>query len=226
MASDLPNAERFSELLAAIADTAGSDEMHYRQAVLRLLTKIKAHQRPGRPHTVMLASPHSGLGNSATTLAVAYAAALAGDRVLLVDATSTNPDLSNIFATSLAPTNVVILDSKEHLNQITTRDTRSGLAFLPIALADLRKLKTQQRRRLIAGLNALSQNYDLVFIDAGALIEDEASTSLLPAADQVVIVGRAGVTRAEDFAAAAEILDGGRDRITGAILTMSQSAVA
>src|SRR4029079_403745 len=56
MASDLPNAARFSDLLAAIADTAGSDEMHYRQAVLRLLTKIKAHQRPGRPHTVMLAS--------------------------------------------------------------------------------------------------------------------------------------------------------------------------
>lgn len=221
----VPQAAQFSDLLAAIADTNGRDDAQYRQAVLRLLAKIKTRQRPGRPHTVMLASPHSGLGNSATTLSLAYAAAMAGERVLLVDATSTNPELSQIFATTLAPTNAVILDSKEHLDRITTKDSRSGLAFLPIALADLRKLKTQQRRRLVAGLNALSQNYDLIFIDAGALIEDEAATSLLPAADQVLIVGRAGVTSADQIAVAAEILEAARDRLSGAVLTMSRGAV-
>lgn len=221
-----PQAAQFSDLLVAISDTNGKDDVTYRQAVLRLLGKIKMRQRPGRPHTVMLASPHSGLGNSATTLALAYAAAVAGERVLLVDATSTNPELSRIFATTLAPTNAVVLDSKEHLSRITTRDSRSGLAFLPIALADLRKLKTQQRRRLVAGLNALSQDYDLIFIDAGALIEDEAATSLLPAADQVLIVGRAGVTSADQIAVSAEILDGARDRVTGTILTMSRGAAA
>ena len=218
---DRIEAAQFGDLMAAIADTKGQTESAYRQAVLRLLTKIKSHQRPGRPHIVMMVSPLSGLGNSATTLAVAYAAALAGERVLLVDATSTNPELSMIFATSLKPTSVVVLDSKDHLNQITTRDMRSGLAFLPIALADLRTLKNQQRRRLVAGINGISQSYDLVFIDAGAILEDEAGTSLLPAADQILIVGRAGHTNRAEIDQTLEVLEQARDRISGGVLTMA-----
>ena len=145
-----------------------------------------------------------------------------GERVLLVDATSTNPELSNIFAASLKPANAVVLDNKEHLASITTRDLRSGLAFLPIALADLRTLKNQQRRRLVAGLNSLSQGYDMIFIDAGAVLDDEAATCLLPAADQVLVVTRAGVTNRPDLGQMMEVLESARDRITGAVMTMTK----
>lgn len=220
-AEDRPRAAQFSDLLSAVADTKGRREIAYRQAILRLLARIKGQQRPGRPHTAMFVSPVAGAGNSATTLAVAYAAALSGERVLLVDATSTNPQLSEIFATNLPPTSVVVLDSKEHLNRITTHDSRSGLSFLPIALADLRSLKTQQRRRLIAGLNGLSQNYDLIFIDAGGLLEDESALSLLPAADQIMVVARSGVSSKSDIAETFEILDTAQDRITGTVMTMT-----
>jgi succinoglycan biosynthesis transport protein ExoP len=217
---EVPRSAQFRNLLLAIADTKGEQATAYRQAVLRLLATIKNHQRPGRPHTVMMVSPRTGAGNSATALAVGYAAALAGDRVLLIDATSVNPELSTIFATTLKPTNIVVLDSKDHLNRITTRDTLSGLAFLPIALADLRSLKTQQRRRLVAGLNGLSQNYDLVIIDAGGVLEDESVTSLVPAADRLMIVAHAGVTTRDDVAKTLQILEPARDRIAGGVLTM------
>lgn len=213
-------AAQFSDLLSAVADTKGRHEVAYRQAVLRLLSKIKGQQRPGRPHTVMFVSPTHGAGNSATTLAVAYAAAISGERVLLIDATSANPELSVVFATGLQKTSIVILDNKEHLNRITTRDSRSGLAFLPIALADLRTLKTQQRRRLIAGLNSLSQNYDLVFIDAGGLLEDEAALSLLPVADQILVVARSGYSERSDITETLETLESAHDRISGAVITM------
>ena len=216
----MPQSAQFKDLLLAIADTKGERATAYRQAVLRLLSTIKSHQRPGRPHTVMMVSPRTGAGNSATALAVGYAAALAGDRVLLVDATSVNPELSTIFATTLKPTNIVVLDSKDHLNRITTRDTLSGLAFLPIALADLRSLKTQQRRRLVAGLIGLSQNYDLVIIDAGGVLEAKSVTSLVPAADRLMIVAHAGVTTRDDVAKTLQILEPARDRIAVGVLTM------
>lgn len=212
---------QFSDLLSAIADTQGKQDAHYRQGVLRLLGKLKAQQRPGRPHVVMFAAAALGSGNSATTLAVAYAAALAGERVLLVDATSTNPELSRIFATTLSPTNVVALDNKEHLARITTRDGRSGLAFLPIALADLRSLKSQQRRRLVAGLTGLIQSFDLVFIDAGGVLEDEAALCLMPVADQIQIVARRDASTRAELAQLAEVLDAARDRITGAVVAMA-----
>ena len=115
---------------------------------------------------------------------------------------------------------LVVLDSKDHLNRITTRDTRSGLAFLPIALADLRSLRTQQRHRLVAGLNGLSQNYDLVIIDAGGILEDESDASLVPAADRLMIVAHADVTTRNDVDRTLQIREPARDRIAGGVLTM------
>lgn len=214
-------AAQFSDLLTALADYKGADSAHYRQSILRLLARIKTQQRPGRPHTVLLASPAAEAGNSATALALAYAAALAGERVLLVDATSSNPALSRIFATTLKPTSVVVLDNKEHLAEITTQDARTGLAFLPIALVDLRTLKNQQRRRLIAGLNGLIQRYDLIIVDAGAVLEDESALCLLPAADQVMLVARSGQTTRSQVAETMEVLEPARDRLSGGILTMT-----
>lgn len=215
------DAAQYSDLLTAISDSKGRVDPIYRQSVLRLLAKVNSHQRPGRPHTVMFVSARAGAGNSATALAIAYAAALSGERVLLIDATSANPELSTVFATNLKPTNVVVLDNKEHLNQITTRDARSGLAFLPIALADLRLLKTQQRRRLVTGINSISQSYDLVFIDAGGVLDDEAVLCLFPIADEIMTVSRSGVTTRADLTQLAGVLEPAQDRVSGAVLTMT-----
>ena len=79
----------------------------------------------------------------------------------------------------------------------------------------------QQRRRLIAGLNGLSQSYDLIFIDAGGVLEDESTTSLLPAADQIFVVARSGYTTQSELASILEVLEPARDRVAGAILTMA-----
>jgi len=215
------DAAQFSDLLSALADYKGVSDSAYRQAVLRLLSRIKQRQKPGRPHTVLLAAPEQGAGNSATALSLAYAAALGGERVLLVDATSSNPELSKIFATSLKPDNLVVLDNKEHMASITVHDEKTGLAFLPIALVDLRALKNQQRRRLIAGLNGLIQRYDMVFIDAGGVLEDEAALCLLPAADQVLLVGRTDATTRSQVSEAIDALELAHDRLTGAVLTMA-----
>lgn len=217
-------AAQFSDLLSALSDHRNMTYSAYRQSVLRLLTRIKTHQRPGQPHTVMLASPGLDAGNSATALALAYAAAQAGERVLLVDATSSDPALSTVFATSLAPKNVIVLDNKDDLARITTRDARTDLTFLPIALADLRTLKLQQRRRLVAGLSGLIQRYDLVFIDAGAVLDDESANCLLPVADQVLIVARCGSTSRSQISRTLEALEPSGVAVTGGVLAMAESA--
>ncbi len=222
-AGTLGQGVQFSDLLSALGSVQNRGGTEYRQAILRLLSKIKSVGRAGRPNTVMFVSPRAGSGNSATALAVAYCAAMSGERVLLVDATSTDPALSAVFAASLASSTTVILDSKEHLNKIITRDARSGLSFLPIALADLRDLKTQQRRRLVTGLNLVSQDYDWVFIDAGAILEDEAATTLLPSSSQIYVIGRAEHTLRSDMDEVMQILDQVRDRISGAILTFNRA---
>lgn len=225
--TDAIEAAQFSDLLSAIADykdASNKPRAAYRQSILRLLAKLKNRQRPGQPHTILLAAPTLDAGNSATALALAYAAAMGGERVLLIDATSRDPALSSIFATTLAPQNLIVLDNKDDLARITTRDARTGLTFLPIALADLRTFKVQQRRRLVAGLSGLAQRYDLIFIDAGGMLGDASAACLIPLADQVLIVARAGATSRTDIAELVETLEPSGLRVAGGVLTMTQSA--
>lgn len=217
------NAAQFSDLLTAIADARSTSAVAYRQSLLRLLSRLRVDNRPGQPFTVMLASARSGAGTSATALGLAYASALLGERVLLVDATSADTELSAIFAGSIKTDHVIVLDNRDHLASITTRDGRSGLSLLPIALADLRTFKNHQRRKLLAGLAALSENYDLVVIDAGALLDDESGAALIPSADRVVLVARSGETTNEDLNATLGLMDGARSKLAGVVLTMTDN---
>ncbi|MEQ1576822.1 MAG: exopolysaccharide transport family protein, partial [Hyphomicrobium sp.] len=208
----------FSDLLMAIGDTQGLHQPRYRQAVLRLVSRLKADVPAGEPLTLLVGGAHRGAGSSATALALGYAAALNGDRVLLVDASSTDAGLSQVFAKTMRHDEAIILDRKEHLKRITSQDSNSGLSFLPIALADLRHLKAEQRRRLASGITAVSLEYDLVVIDGGPLLDDESALSLLPATDRIVLVARAGETSGDDLLSLAGLLDSARDRLAGVVL--------
>jgi Mrp family chromosome partitioning ATPase len=173
---------------------------------------------------VAVAAPRAGCGASSTALALAYAAALAGERTLLVDAASVNADLSSIFAHDLDPGTVVVLDNKDDLAKITTHDVRSGLSFLPIALADISRLKTSQRRRLADGLAAMAQSYDFVFIDAGPLLEDEAARTLLPLADQILLVARPRRTAQSDLEEVEDLVASLTDAPAGLVFNMNAKA--
>ncbi len=196
----------FADILEAVTEPKSPAASRYRQSVLRLTGSL--NQRPGDDKTVIaaVASPRAGSGASSTALAIAYAAALAGERTLLVDASSGNSDLSDVFAPQFDTETVVVLDSKDDLASITTRDKRSGLSILPIALADLRRFKSGQRRRLADGLAALARSYDLVVIDAGPVLEDDSALALLPLATDILVVAREGDTPQADLEETAEVV--------------------
>lgn len=216
----------FSDLMAALGDTKSRIAPAYRQALLRLVNRLVSRTASGQPTTILFLAADRGAGTSATALGTAYAAALAGEKVLLVDAASTNSELSEIFAATLKEDAVVVLDNKDHLKRIITQDTRSGLAFLPIALADLRLMKTQQRRRLVAGLTALSQDYTIVVIDGGALLEDESGASLIPAVNQVVLVAKSHATSRHALADCRRLLEQTSGKVDGVVINMARNATA
>jgi len=209
----------FADILAAVSEPKTAGASAYRQAIRRLLGTLLAGRKDGGPRIVALTSPRSGAGTSSTALALAYTSALDGERTLLVDADSIDADLSEILAPAVDAGTVVVLDSKDDLARITTHDVRTGLSFLPIALADIRRLKASQRRRLVEGLQALATSYDLVLIDAGALIEDESARALLPLADRILLVAAAGQTPATEIEEAGELIDPVTDADRALIVT-------
>jgi len=219
-----PQLISFSDIMLALSgasDAPGAKA--YLSAIRRLAGRLRGLLQSQRPAVVMLASPLHESGTSSLALAVAYVCAQSGERVLLVDASSTNADLSASLAGDIDARGVIVLDNKAHLNAITRRDAKTGLAFLPIALAELRTLRPHQRKRLASGLSALAQSYDLVVIDGGAMLEDSSAAALLAIADQVVLVAP------EDELGSEELLDTidlvrGTDAHFAGVAVMARSA--
>lgn len=211
----------FSDMLAALGPDAMTTSTPFRQAVLRLLRRLRTMARAGHAQRILVTSGHAGAGASATALSLAYAAAQAGERTLLVDASSEDAELSGIFARGLQQRRPCVLDSKEHLAELTTSDSRTGLSFLPIALADLRRLKPAERSRLNAGLDRLSRDYDVVVIDGGAVLKDESVLGLVSAVDHVLVVSRPGASERRILDDTLEAMEPVKDRIAGVILNMS-----
>jgi polysaccharide biosynthesis transport protein len=219
--SDLSVSVGLSDVMLTLSDTKERDASGFRQATLRLLRRLIDDGSVHEPRSIMLVSPDTGAGTTTTALALAYAAAVSGERVLLVDATSTDPELSLVFGGHRPRHQDVVLDNKQHLASLTTTDVRTGLTLLPIALADLRHLKTRQLRRLVAGIDRLSEDFDLVIIDAGAILQDATAINLLPAADKIVLIARSGATTRADLEDAEALFHSARERLAGTVLTMA-----
>gem|GEM_PF-6208668 len=206
-------------MLALHPDSKGKGAgTKFRQAIAGMLRKIRTTAAPGQPQIVMLVAGHAGAGTSSTALSLAYAAAIKGLRCLLVDACSPDAELSATFSAALVQKRPCVLDSKEHLAELLTRDGASSLQLLPIALANLNRLDVAQRRRLCVGMAKLADDYDLVVIDGGAVLEDNAPLDLASCADQLLIVARSGITLTETIEVTGLKLGSARDRLAGVVL--------
>jgi polysaccharide biosynthesis transport protein len=209
----------FGTIVGALSTPRGASELEYRQATMGLLNRIRGNAAGHAPHVVLLAGASEGTGTGETALALSHAATGLGDRVLLIDAASANTVLSDALAGPLPTNRAIVLDSRNDLMSITSEDARTGLMFLPIALADLRSLKSLQRVRLLRGLGEIAKDFDLVVVDGGSLVEDESANIVLPFASEVIVIARGAATKAEELMAASQQLDRARDRISGVVLT-------
>lgn len=218
-------ASAFGGLARALTNTLGAAEFDYRRATMAILNRIRTGASGNIPHVVMFAGPDAASGSTATAFSIAYAAASNGDRVLLVDAASAQTRLSDALVETLPDRGPIALDNVADLASILTHDTRTGLAFLPIAMADLRQLKSAQRKRLLTGLDQLAKTYDLVVVDAGGVLEDESALVVLPFAKEIILIARAGETEARTLLATTQQLERARDRISGVVLTSTPQPV-
>lgn len=215
----LTSGSEIGRALAAVAEPTRADETAFRQGILHLLAAFEADRHESYPAAVMIVGADADSGASAIALAVAEAGALRGERVLLVDACSAAAALSATLAPDTSETWAELLDKPEALAEHTQRDSSSPLAFLPLASADLRLLKRAERRQLAANLAAASLDYDLVIIDGGVLAIEESASALLPLADKVAVVARAGRTPQHRLDDAIRVLAAHADKIAGIVLT-------
>jgi uncharacterized protein involved in exopolysaccharide biosynthesis/Mrp family chromosome partitioning ATPase len=208
----------FARAVEAISKPRDSAASAYQQGVLHILAALASERHDNYPSAILLVGAEAQAGLSTTALAIAHAAVQRSERVLLIDANSSNPELTSLLAPDANGTWATLLAKPEALAQHTVLDTESKLAFLPLAKADLRLLSSTERRQLAANVAASSLDYDLVLIDGGALALDESTSALLPLADTIAIVARNNATPAGRLAHVSDLLQPMEDKVAGIIL--------
>lgn len=211
------------DIVTALSTGTRKEDVSFRHEVTAVASRVRVFGTNQAPHVVLMVAEAQNAGTSMSALSIAYARASAGERALLVDASSADPALSMLLAGDLQQDEPCVLDSRDHLAAITTRDAHSGLVFLPIALADLPGLTLGQRQRLSTGLARLFADYDLVVIDGGAVGNDPSASIVAHLAGSVVCVTADAAAQTGVQAALATALGIEPRRVVGVIEAMTPS---
>ncbi|HRW09643.1 MAG TPA: septum site-determining protein MinD [Caldilineaceae bacterium] len=171
-----------------------------------------------RGKIVTVTSGKGGVGKTTTTSNLAVALALAGKKVVAVDADIglRNLDLVMGLESRIMYDLVDVVEGRCDLQQALVRDERAKyLALLPAA--QTRDKSEVSIRQMLALCDALRQQFDYVLIDSPAGIEHGFQTAVAPA-DLVLIVTTSDVSALRDADKVIYLLERDWQRAPGLIL--------
>ena len=168
-------------------------------AMRRLRDALFDGARPRR-HSVLVTSALPGEGRTTTALNLALIAAADGWRVLLVDADAARATLSKTLDAAGNAGLFDLIEGRATLASVLLNDTETGLSFLPLGNATRAESRNASAQEIAAKLTG--PDIDLIVIDGGAILTDDAVRPFAELADDIVLVVRAGGARRDDIAAA------------------------
>lgn len=208
-----PRDPHLLRIATALAPGAPAEAQGFRRSVEIASQEVLRRATEERPSILLLASVDTGAGTTTASFALALASARRGVRTLLVDADASDAMLSATFAGDLTQERPCVLDNKDDLAEIVSRDPDSGLALLPIALADLARLSERQRQRLAVGIARLASDFDVLMIDGGAEVTNPVLPALSAVAGTLVAVVPEGAPSSSAVTLAASMGLDSRDRV-------------
>jgi tyrosine-protein kinase Etk/Wzc len=194
--SDVPNflEERLSTDLPVV-EAPGSVSAEAFRFVSTAISVQRDRSGPGKAafRTVVVTSALISAGKTTVVANTAFAAALSGNRVLVVDADFTSQELTRILIGSVAPRHGLadLIQGATTLEEATVSVNMEGAGSVDllssgtpdVAAADLLSLPS-----VADVVSELAGHYDLVLVDAPPILSVAYSTSLVRLADRVVVV--------------------------------------
>lgn len=176
-----------------------------------------------RARVVAVTSGKGGVGKSNISLNVAIASAKSGRRVVLIDADLGLANLDVMCGVSSSASLAEVISGRKRLYEVASR-TPYGVELIAGAsgIAFMADLPDEDRLRLLAQMEVLEREADLVIIDTGAGVSRNV-IKIAAAADDVLVVTTPEPTSITDAYAAVKLIS--REREHGSIaLVVNQAA--
>lgn len=196
---------------------------------IRSLRQALRQAANGRQMSVILVtSALPGEGKSTVTANLARAAAMYGERVLLIDADLRRPSVATMFGLPPSPGLVSLVKGECGLRDAIHRDQHSDLHLIAganrITGSDaLTLLASRELQRLIGELRP---NYDLILIDSSPLLPVADPRLLVHQVDGVALIVPSEQTSRSAVKAALQETPGIESKILGAVMNRVQDDFA
>jgi uncharacterized protein involved in exopolysaccharide biosynthesis/Mrp family chromosome partitioning ATPase len=154
-----------------------------------------------------ITSAVSGEGKSTQALALARTAALAGEKVVLVDADMRRSGVSRLLDQDCSFTLRDFLQDGCTTDDVIAFEERSGVHFVPSAATEV-SWTTQDVQRFLNFVDYLKGRFAVVIIDLPPILGLAETTRLAPAADGIALVIRWGRTERQFVQFALDALRG------------------
>ena len=179
-----------------------------------------ANEGPARrPRIVAITAARPAEGKTTVTLALARAAAMAGERVAVLDCDIREPGLGRLLAADGSLGLVDCLLGHATLTDVIRRDRLTNMDFIPAGAAETHSLGLLMSDAMAAILQALRQNYDLILLDAPPSLAMADARILARLADATLLCLRWRSTPRGVVRDALDLLEHAQANLIGVVLT-------
>jgi capsular exopolysaccharide synthesis family protein len=198
----------------------------FQEAVRALRTRILLSPAGGAARAIVVTSTNAGEGKTVIASSLAASMALAGRRVLLVDADLRRPQLHQMFNIPKSPGLSNLLTEGINPSETIVESSVPGL-YLMAAGADIgNPSDALDSKRLTKLVRGLSEDFDVVVLDCPPVMPVADATIIANAASSVLFVVGSGTTSRGDAQVAIERLASVQVQVVGVVLNKAKPDAA
>jgi tyrosine-protein kinase Etk/Wzc len=222
----IPDSDRQKELAKRIADKrpeqlALASRYPTDPAVegLRMMRASLQYALMDAPNNVvMLAGPLPGIGKSFVSANLATLLAAGGKRVLLVDCDLRRGHLNQYFGLPRGKGLVDIVNGSSSLDEAVHRSVLNNLDFVQCGFYPPDPAELLLSNAFTDAVSRASEEYDIVLLDAPAILAVSDTSIMAPVAGSIFLVARYGDTRSGEISESVKRLEQSGASVTGVLL--------
>jgi tyrosine-protein kinase Etk/Wzc len=171
-----------------------------------------------RNNVVMLAGPLPGIGKSFLSANLSTLLATGGKRVLLIDGDLRRGHLNQYFGLPRGAGLAEVLAGALPLEETVHREVLPNLDVLQCGHHPHDPAELLLSSNFRATINAASEQYDIVLLDAPAILAVSDTATMAPVADSIFLVARFADTRAGEISESVKRLAQTGSKVEGILL--------